>query len=118
MLRSFPDDIAVYIACGYTDLRKGIDSLAYLVKHEFDLDPFSPALFLFCGRRADRFKALYWDENSFLLLYKRFETGSLQWPRTADAVRLLSQQQYRWLLEGLRPLQPKAIAPIRSIELG
>lgn len=118
MLKSFSDDIPVYIACGYTDLRKGIDSLAHLVKHEFNLDPFSPALFLFCGRRSDRLKALYWDQDGFLLLYKRFETGSLQWPRTSAAVRVLNRQQYRWLLEGLHIEQPKAIAPIKSIELG
>ena len=46
MLTSLPAHIPVYLACGYTDLRKGIDSLAYLVQHEFQLDPFSPALFL------------------------------------------------------------------------
>ena len=117
MLTSFPAHIPVYLACGYTDLRKGIDSLAYLVQHQFQLDPFSPALFLFCGRRADRFKALYWDENGFLLLYKRFESGALQWPRTKEQVMQLTRQQYRWLLEGLQVDQAKAIPPIRSIEL-
>ena len=45
--------------CGYTDLRQGIDGLSALVKLEFNLDPFSNTLFLFCGRRRDRIKALY-----------------------------------------------------------
>ena len=98
MLSLIPEALPIYIACGYTDLRKGIDSLAYLVKHEFKLDPCQPALYLFCGRRADRFKALYWDANGFILLYKRMESGSLQWPRSRDEVRQLSRQQYRWLL--------------------
>ncbi|TDP53021.1 IS66 family insertion sequence element accessory protein TnpB, partial [Aminicella lysinilytica] len=31
----------VYIACGYTDLRKGIDSLAAIVMTDFHLDPFA-----------------------------------------------------------------------------
>lgn len=31
----------VYIVCGKTDLRKGIDGLAVLVKEQFDLDQFS-----------------------------------------------------------------------------
>ena len=37
----------VYIVCGKTDLRKGIDSLAYLIQSQFDLDPFSKSVFLF-----------------------------------------------------------------------
>lgn len=51
----------IYVACGYTDLRKSIDGLSALVQQSFQLDPFSNALFLFCGRRCDRLKALYWE---------------------------------------------------------
>lgn len=56
--------------CGKTDLRKGIDGLATLVKEQFELDPFSGRVFLFCGGSKDRFKALYWDGQGFWLLYK------------------------------------------------
>lgn len=59
MLSDFADVDQVCIACGYTDLHRGIDGLAALVHQEFDLDPFSNTLFLFCGRRRDRVKALY-----------------------------------------------------------
>lgn len=53
-------------------------------------------------------KALYWEENGFVLLYKRLESGVFQWPRTkAEAVQLTAQQ-YRWLMEGLKVEQPKA----------
>ena len=41
----------VYLACGYTDLRRGIDGLATIIEQQFRLDPCSDALFLFCGRR-------------------------------------------------------------------
>lgn len=34
----------MYIACGYTDLRKGIDGLATLVQSQFQLDPFTNTL--------------------------------------------------------------------------
>ena len=30
----------VYIVCGKTDLRKGFDGLACLIKEQFQLDPF------------------------------------------------------------------------------
>jgi len=53
MLNDFTGADRVYIACGYTDLRKGIDGLASLVQQQFQLDPFTNTLFLFCGRRRE-----------------------------------------------------------------
>ena len=67
MLNDFTCSCPVYIACGYTDLRRGIDGLASIVKTQFQMDPFQTALFLFCGRRRDRIKALYWEGDGFLL---------------------------------------------------
>ena len=97
----------VYIACGYTDLRYGIDGLSTLVKGKFNLNPFTPdTLFLFCGRRSDRIKCLLWEGDGFLLLYKRLEGGKFLWPRNTDEVRNMSPQQYRWLMEGLS-MEPK-----------
>lgn len=102
----------VFIACGYTDMRKSIDGLSAIIAQQFQMDPFQPSLFLFCGRRRDRFKALLWQGDGFLLLYKRFEKGRLQWPRTPDEVRELTPQQYRWLMEGLSVEQPRAVQKI------
>ncbi|MCT3323326.1 IS66 family insertion sequence hypothetical protein [Lactobacillus johnsonii] len=65
----------VYIVCGKTDLRKGIDGLATLVKEQFELDPFSGKVFLFCGGRKDRFKALYWTVKDFGCSIKDLKTG-------------------------------------------
>ena len=117
MLTDFTGADRVYIACGYTDLRCGIDGLASLVQQQFQLDPFSNTLFLFCGRRRDRIKALYWEGNGFVLLYKRLESGSFQWPRKESEAKALSPQQYRWLMEGLSVDQPKALKPINNLEI-
>ena len=105
----------VYIACGYTDLRRGIDGLAGMVQQQFQLDPFTNTLFLFCGRRKDRIKGLLWEGSGFLLLYKRLESGTFQWPRNGDEARELTPQQYRWLMEGLSIEQPKAHRPVEGI---
>ena len=90
MLNDFTGADKVYIACGYTDLRKGIDGLARMVQQQFELDPFTNTLFLFCGRRRDRIKGLYWEKDGFILLYKRLEQGSYQWPRSESEVRSLT----------------------------
>ncbi len=105
----------IYIACGYTDLRKGIDGLAALVQQRFELDPFSDSLFLFCGRRCDRMKALYWEGDGFELLYKRLERGAFQWPRKESEAVAITPQQFRWLMEGLQIEQPKALKPVGRV---
>jgi transposase len=105
----------VYIACGYTDMRKSIDGLAATVQQTFRLDPFTQNLFLFCGRRSDRLKALYWEGDGFVLLYKRLEQGRYQWPRHESEARQITPQQLRWLLEGLRIDQPKALKPLENL---
>ena len=115
MLSEFSGE--VYIALGYTDLRRGIDGLAAIVQESCALDPFTNTLFLFCGRRKDRIKGLLWEGNGFLLLYKRLETGSFQWPRTGEEARQLTPQQYRWLMEGLSIDQPKAHRPITGLSI-
>ena len=58
-----------------TDMRKSVDGLAAIVQQNFQLDPFSNNLFIFCGRRHDRLKALLWRGDGFLLLYKRLDNG-------------------------------------------
>ena len=115
MLNDFTGADRVYIACGYTDLRKGIDGLSAMVQQEFELDPFTNTLFLFCGRRRDRIKGLYWEQDGFILLYKRLERGVYQWPRNEREVRQLTAQQYRWLMEGLTVEQPKAHRPVTGL---
>lgn len=114
MLNDFFHPDKVIIACGYTDLRRGIDGLAGLVQEKYQLDPFEEALFLFCGRRADRIKGLYWDGDGFILLYKRLENGSFQWPRKTEEARSITTQQYRWLMEGLKVDQPKVNRPVQT----
>lgn len=90
----------IYLVCGKTDLRRGIDSLATIVQDQFQLDPYCQNLYLFCGTRKDRFKALYWDGDGFILLYKRFENGRLQWPTNENAAKALSNTQLIQLVTG------------------
>lgn len=117
MLNDFSGAEHIYIACGYTDIRKGIDGLAATVTQRFMLDPFSNSLFLFCGRRRDRLKALYWEGNGFVLLYKRLENGKYQWPRSESEVQDLTPQQFRWLMEGLSVEQPRAHKKVSGLSV-
>jgi transposase len=92
-------------------MRKSIDGLAACAQQTFGLDPTSNALFLFCGRRRDRIKALYWEGDGFVLLYKRLSGGRFQWPRSQEEAMRITWQQFRWLMEGLSIEQKKAFTP-------
>jgi transposase len=105
----------IYIACGYTDMRRSIDGLAAIVKQVFKLEPCSRNLYIFCGKRSDRIKAIYWENDGFVLLYKRLECGRFQWPRNASEARMITPQQLRWLLEGLSIEQPKAVRKVERL---
>lgn len=108
----------IYVAPGYTDLRAGIETLAAKVRSEFRLDPYEKnVLFLFCGRRTDRIKGLLWEGNGFLLLYKRFESGSLQWPRTSGEAMKITPDQYHLLLRGFRIVAAHPVQDIRPTGL-
>ena len=86
----------VYIAAGYTDLQRGIDGLAFIVKFNFQLDPYEKDIrFLFCGRRSDRIKGLVLEGDGFLFLYKRLELGGFSWPRTKEEALEITPDQYR-----------------------
>lgn len=114
MLNDLAADAQVYLVTGYTDLRRGIDGLAAIVQGQLLLDPFSKALFLFCGRRCDRIKALLWEEDGFVLLYKRLENGKYKWPRDRVEAKQITRQEFRWLLEGLSIEQKTAIKPAKT----
>ena len=91
----------VYLACGITDMRNGLDGLAALVKEKLELDIFESAVFVFRGRCADRVKILWWDGQGLCLFYKRLERGRFQWPVTQNGTAILSKAQLSMLLEGI-----------------
>ena len=106
-----------YVACGYTDMRRGIDGLAAIVTQQFGKELREDSLFLFCGRRTDRIKALYYSGDGYVLLYKRLNNGAFQWPRMAAELRKLDARSFRWLMEGLQIEQRKAIQKGRAKDL-
>ena len=114
MLGDLSSVTKIYLVVGYTDLRKSIDGLMSIIKNTYDLDPFSNSLYLFCGRRCDRIKALHFEKDGFVLYYKRLDQGKYQWPRKYSEVRPLTRQEFRWLMEGLSIDQPHAIQQING----
>jgi transposase len=91
----------VFLAVGTTDMRKSINGLSVLVERAMGHNPFKGDLFVFCNRRRNMIKILYWDKNGFALWHKRLEKHRFHWPTTTDAVISLSAKELEWLLAGL-----------------
>ena len=77
---TLPPSVRIYLAAGSTDLRRGMDGLAALVRDRLGLQPLSGHLFVFRNRRGDRVKILVWERSGFWVLYKRLERGTFAWP--------------------------------------
>ena len=91
----------IVIACGRTDLRRGIDGLARIIGAKYNLNPFEKnVLFLFCGNRSDRIKGLLWEGDGFVLLTKRLGNGHFQWPGRPEEMKNLTPDEFRNLMKG------------------
>ena len=101
MLREAAGIKRILVACGRTDLRRGIDGLAAIVRLAYGLDPLEEGtLFLFCGVKKDRIKGLLFEGIGFCLFTLRLSDGRFQWPNTPDEARDITMEQYRRLLDG------------------
>jgi len=98
---NLPPSVKVYVATDITDMRKSIDSLSVLVQEILKKDVFSGHLFVFCNKRGDKIKILYWDRNGFCLWYKRLERGIFRLPKVQAKVFMIMPSELSLLLEGI-----------------
>jgi transposase len=101
--------VRVYLACGVTDMRKGMVGLAMLVQQGLDADPFDGAVYAFRGRRAGLIKLIWHDGIGLCMLTKRLEQGQFAWPSATCTGRIaLSAAQLAALLDGCEWRAPVA----------
>ncbi len=114
-----PDGLpVVYLCREAVDFRKGINGLAILVEQQLSLSPFCEQLFVFCNRRRDKVKILYWERSGFCLWQKRLEKERFKWPRhLMGDVITLTGQQLNWLLDGydLRAMRPHKALKYKTV---
>jgi transposase len=108
-----PTGVRIWLAAGFTDLRKGFDGLSALVQTALNENPYSGRIFVFRGRRGDKIKILWDSEDGLCLFYKRLRSGKFVWPRCESGAVALSAAQLSMLLEGIDWRVPKrtALAP-------
>ena len=112
------DEVAVLLCRDPVDFRKSINGLSILVEEVLDRDPFSAQLFVFCNRKRDKVKILYWERSGFVLWYKRLEKQRFPWPvEIGDEVVTMTGRELNWLLDGidLFRLKPHAYLSYESV---
>lgn len=104
------DTSHIYIAIGATDFRKQIRGLVSLVQTQFGEDPFNDSfVFIFCNKKRDSVKVLRYDRNGFVIAQKKLlDKMKFQWPKDSADVKVITNKQLNWLLEGLSIEQKKA----------
>ena len=80
---NFLPAVRIWLCTTPADMRKSFDGLAELVRQHLQADPLSGHLFVFRNRRSDRVKLLYWDEDGYVIVYKRLEEGTFRFPVAA-----------------------------------
>ena len=106
---AFASGLRVFLACGATDMRKGMTGLAMLVQQSLAEDPLGGAVFAFRGRRAGLIKLLWHDGVGLCMLTKRLEQGQFLWPTASTTGRIaLTAPQLAALLDGCEWRAPVA----------
>ena len=98
---SVPSGVRVWIATGYTDMRRGMNGLALQVQEALKRYPHAGDLYIFRGRRGDLIKVLWHDGLGMSLYAKRLERGRFIWPSPADGVIAITASQLGYMLEGI-----------------
>ena len=94
-------------------MRRGINGLSEIIQMEKMGDFNSETLFVFCGRRKDSIKILYFDKSGFALWQKRLEREKFKWPRKYESeIVNISPEQLNWLLEGFDILRMKSFSSL------
>jgi transposase len=96
-----PGNTRIFLHKGATDLRKGFETLSFLVQESFDMDLQSGALFIFLNRVRDRMKVLYWDVDGLAIWYKRLEKGTFK--ASIFKNQSMTRQEFLLMLEGITP---------------
>ena len=105
----------VYLAMGFTDLRiSGVGLMVLQTSSGFSFNWILMIKILFCGRKCDRIKALLWEGDGFLLMYKRLDNGAFRWPRSADEAMAITEEQYHMLMQGLEIVARHPISELKE----
>ena len=112
--RSLPQ---VWLYRDPVDFRKSYRGLGAIVEQELGDNPFNGTLYVFINRHRNKLKALFWEDNGFVLYYKALAEETFRWPRQGETVISVTGEQLNWLLDGYDITQMKPHKKVRAESL-
>ena len=107
-------DVSIYLHRDYVDFRKQINGLSAIVQDVLGHDIFTQSVFVFCNKKRDKLKVIYWDRTGFCLWHKRLEKDKFMWPKKHDeSVIHWNKEQLSWLLRGFDVSKLNAHDPLK-----
>jgi transposase len=103
----------VFLKIGTTDGRLGYEGLRGLVSKAIREDVRGGHLFVFCNRRANRVKLLWYHDGGFYVAAKRLDRGTVDWPRNDAGAARMSTTQLQVLLKGVEFRPHSGDSPLR-----
>ena len=98
---SLPPSVRVFVCLTPVDMRRSFDGLSAAAEQVVRQDPLTGHLFVFRGRRGDRVKILWWDQDGYVIWYKRLEAGVFRFPVGAGAAQEITRGDLGLILEGI-----------------
>ncbi len=84
-----------------TDMRKGFDSLAGLVRSQMKADPMNGSVYVFLNKNRHLIKLLHWEYGGFTLYYKRLEKGVFERPALGSSPEI-TWNELMLVIEGIK----------------
>lgn len=98
---TIPGNARLFICQIPINMKKSFEGLSAIVEQHFPGELLSGAFFIFLNRHRDLMKVLFWDNDGFVIWYKRLEKGSFSWD-WGDS-KTLDRRTFFMLLEGITP---------------
>ena len=81
---SFPGSVKIFLAVEPVDMRKSFNGLYNVATEHLKENPIQGGLFVFCNKRRNRLKILFWDGTGLWVLAKRLEEGRFSSAQKAE----------------------------------
>jgi transposase len=122
-MRALQSFEGIYLHRDPVDMRKAIDGLCQIVEQEGMGDLMGAHLFVFCSKKRNRLKILYFDRSGFCLWQKRLEKQKFSWPKPLARARLpetivFTSEQLEWLLDGYEVWKMKPFEKLQFQKFG
>ena len=101
-MKGVSEFVKIFLFAPFVDMRKQSLGLSTMIQSTMKRNPFDESLYVFCNRRRDLIKCLYWDKTGFAMWVKKLNQDKFPWPKAPiEDVVFLSRQQMEWLLAGI-----------------